>query len=103
MPLEAKVWVRERLPNKYKTPTKTLQTSLIIRFKESCNANFKDSTPNSKNKVSVIIQVMTDKEKIITCIATIDSMLSLDFMTNPVRADLNTIKTHLVAVRDNLD
>ena len=46
---------------------------------------------------------MTDKEKIITCIATIDSMLSLDFMTNPVRSDLNTIKTHLVAVRDNLD
>jgi hypothetical protein len=45
---------------------------------------------------------MTDKEKIISTIATIDSMLTLDFMTDPVRADLNNIKTLLVAVRDNL-
>ena len=45
---------------------------------------------------------MTDKEKIISVIATIDSMLSLDFMTNPVRADLTSIKTLLEQVRDNL-
>ena len=35
---------------------------------------------------------MTDKEKIISAIATIDSMLALDFMTDPVREE----------VRDNL-
>jgi|TARA_A100001015_G_C14986893_1_gene711985 hypothetical protein len=45
---------------------------------------------------------MTDKEKIISVIATIDSMLSLDFMTDPVRADLTSIKTLLEQVRDNL-
>tara|TARA_R100001015_G_scaffold8065_1_gene3128 strand:+ start:710 stop:850 length:141 start_codon:yes stop_codon:yes gene_type:complete len=45
---------------------------------------------------------MTDKEKIISAIATIDSMLSLDFMTDPVRADLTSIKTLLEQVRDNL-
>ena len=45
---------------------------------------------------------MTDKEKIISAIATIDSMLTLDFMTDPVRADLNNIKILLVAVRENL-
>ena len=45
---------------------------------------------------------MTDKEKIISAIATIDSMLSLDFMTDPVREDLNKIKTELEEVRDNL-
>ena len=45
---------------------------------------------------------MTDKEKIISVIATIDSMLSLDFMTEPVRTDLTSIKTLLEQVRDNL-
>ena len=45
---------------------------------------------------------MTDKEKIISAIATIDSMLSLDFMTDPVRAELTSIKTLLEQVRDNL-
>ena len=45
---------------------------------------------------------MTDKEKIISVIATIDSMLALDFMTDPVRADLTSIKTLLEQVRDNL-
>ena len=45
---------------------------------------------------------MTDKEKIISVIATIDSMLSLDFMTDPVRADLTSMKTLLEQVRDNL-
>ena len=45
---------------------------------------------------------MPDKEKIISVIATIDSMLSLDFMTDPVRADLTSIKTLLEQVRDNL-
>tara|TARA_R110002012_G_scaffold293287_1_gene488935 strand:- start:309 stop:446 length:138 start_codon:yes stop_codon:yes gene_type:complete len=45
---------------------------------------------------------MTDKEKIISALATIDSMLSLDFMTDPVRADLTSIKTLLEQVRDNM-
>jgi|TARA_R110000796_G_scaffold235274_1_gene354254 hypothetical protein len=45
---------------------------------------------------------MTDREKIISAIATIDSMLTLDFMTDPVREDLNKIKTELEEVRDNL-
>ena len=45
---------------------------------------------------------MTDKEKIISVIATIESMLALDFMTDPVRADLTSIKTLLEQVRDNL-
>tara|TARA_Y100001937_G_C6890544_1_gene228863 strand:- start:376 stop:516 length:141 start_codon:yes stop_codon:yes gene_type:complete len=45
---------------------------------------------------------MTDKDKIISVIATIDSMLALDFMTDPVRADLTSIKTLLEEVRDNL-
>jgi hypothetical protein len=45
---------------------------------------------------------MTDREKIISAIATIDSMLTLDFMTDPVREDLNRIKTELEEVRDNL-
>ena len=45
---------------------------------------------------------MTDKEKIISAIATIDSMLALDFMTDPVREDLNKIEAQLVEVRDNL-
>jgi hypothetical protein len=45
---------------------------------------------------------MTNKEKIIAVIAKIDSMLSLDFMTDPVREELTQIKTLLVEVRDNL-
>lgn len=45
---------------------------------------------------------MTDREKIISAIATIDSMLTLDFMTDPVREDLNKIKTELEEVRDSL-
>tara|TARA_R100001129_G_scaffold23132_1_gene14670 strand:+ start:1475 stop:1615 length:141 start_codon:yes stop_codon:yes gene_type:complete len=45
---------------------------------------------------------MSDKDKIISVIATIDSMLALDFMTDPVRADLTSIKTLLEEVRDNL-
>jgi len=45
---------------------------------------------------------MTDREKIISAIATIDSMLTLDFMTDPVRADLTSIKTLLEQVRDNM-
>jgi|TARA_R100000231_G_scaffold83755_1_gene63755 hypothetical protein len=45
---------------------------------------------------------MSDKDKIISVIATIDSMLLLDFMTDPVRADLTSIKTLLEEVRDNL-
>jgi|TARA_R100000329_G_scaffold27411_1_gene25508 hypothetical protein len=45
---------------------------------------------------------MTDKEKIISVIATIESMLALDFMTDPVRADLTSMKTLLEQVRDNL-
>ena len=42
---------------------------------------------------------MTDKEKIISAIATIDSMLALDFMTDPVREDLNKIKAQLEEVK----
>ena len=45
---------------------------------------------------------MSDKDKIISVIATIESMLALDFMTDPVRADLTSIKTLLEQVRDNL-
>ena len=45
---------------------------------------------------------MTDKEKIISAIATIDSMLNLDFMTDPVRANLTSMKILLEQVRDNL-
>ena len=45
---------------------------------------------------------MTDREKIISAIAKIDSMLALDFMTDPVRADLTSIKTLLEQVRDNM-
>ena len=45
---------------------------------------------------------MTDREKIISAMATIDSMLTLDFMTDPVREDLNKIKTQLEEVKDSL-
>jgi len=45
---------------------------------------------------------MTNKQKIIAAIAKIDSMLSLDFMTDPVREELNNVKTLLVEVRDSM-
>ena len=45
---------------------------------------------------------MTDKEKIIAAIAKIDSMLSLDFMTDPVREELNNVKTLLIEVSDSM-
>ena len=45
---------------------------------------------------------MTNKERIIAAIAKIDSMLSLDFMTDPVREELNNVKTLLVEVRDSM-
>jgi|TARA_R100001443_G_scaffold115593_2_gene133728 hypothetical protein len=45
---------------------------------------------------------MTNKEKIIAAIAKIDSMLSLDFMTDPVREELTNVKTLLVEVRDSM-
>ena len=45
---------------------------------------------------------MSDQDKVISVIATIDSMLSLDFITDPVRADLTALKTTLEEVRDNL-
>jgi|TARA_E500000318_G_C3370042_1_gene138132 hypothetical protein len=45
---------------------------------------------------------MTDKERVISAINKIDSMLLLDFMTVPVREELNNIKSLLEAVRDNL-
>ncbi len=45
---------------------------------------------------------MSDKDKIISSIDKINSMLSLDFMTVPVRAELNNIKSLLEEVRDNL-
>ena len=45
---------------------------------------------------------MTDKEKIIDAIAKIDSMLDLDFMTDPVREELGNVKTLLEQVRDNM-
>ena len=45
---------------------------------------------------------MTDKERVISAINKIDSMLLLDFMTVPVREELNNIKSLLEAERDNL-
>ena len=45
---------------------------------------------------------MTDKERVISAINKIDSMLLLDFMTVPVREELNNRKSLLEAVRDNL-
>ena len=45
---------------------------------------------------------MTDKEKVSSVLEKIDAMLSLDFMTEPVRQELTNIKTTLIAVRDNL-
>jgi hypothetical protein len=46
--------------------------------------------------------LMTDLEKIIWCITNIDSMLLLDFMTDPVREDLNKLKLYLEQVRDSM-
>ena len=45
---------------------------------------------------------MTDKEKIIQVINSIDNMLSLDFMTVPESEELNNIKSLLEEDRDNL-
>ena len=45
---------------------------------------------------------MSDKEKIIHVINNIDNMLSIDFITVPVREELNNIKSLLEEVRDNL-
>ncbi len=46
--------------------------------------------------------LMTDLEKIIWCITNIDSMLLLDFMTDPVREDLTKLKLYLEQVRDSM-
>ena len=45
---------------------------------------------------------MTDKEKVIAAINKIDAILTLDFITAPVREELTGIKTLLVLVRDDL-
>jgi len=45
---------------------------------------------------------MSDLEKVIWCITTIESMLLLDFMTEPVRSDLTKLKSQLEEVRDSL-
>jgi hypothetical protein len=45
---------------------------------------------------------MSDKEKVISAINKIDSILELDFITAPVRESLTDIKVLLVLVRDNL-
>jgi hypothetical protein len=45
---------------------------------------------------------MNDLETVIWCITTIESMLLLDFMTDPVRADLVKIKAQLEQVRDSM-
>jgi hypothetical protein len=45
---------------------------------------------------------MSDLEKVIWCITTIESMLHLDFMTEPVRADLTQLKSQLEQVRDSM-
>lgn len=45
---------------------------------------------------------MNDKDKIISAINKIDNMLLLDFMTDPVREELNRIKSLLEEVKDNL-
>ncbi len=44
---------------------------------------------------------MNDKDKIISAINKIDNMLLLDFMTDPVREELNRIKSLLEEVRDS--
>jgi hypothetical protein len=45
---------------------------------------------------------MTDKQKIIEAIAKVDYLLDYKFITDTVRAELTSIKTLLVEVRDNL-
>tara|TARA_R100001509_G_scaffold137864_2_gene91935 strand:+ start:1311 stop:1451 length:141 start_codon:yes stop_codon:yes gene_type:complete len=45
---------------------------------------------------------MSDKDQLQTVIAKIDSMLLLDYMTDPVRQELTDMKTKLVAVSNNL-
>ena len=45
---------------------------------------------------------MSDKDQLLAVIAKIDAMLSLDYMTDPVRQELTDMKTTLVAVSNNL-
>ena len=45
---------------------------------------------------------MSDKDKVISAITKIDAMLTLDYMTEPVRQELTDVKTLLIEVRDNL-
>jgi|TARA_R100000995_G_scaffold9560_1_gene4033 hypothetical protein len=45
---------------------------------------------------------MTDKERVINAINKIDDILTLDFITAPVREELTNVKVLLVLVRDNL-
>tara|TARA_R100001015_G_C4586572_1_gene142451 strand:- start:515 stop:652 length:138 start_codon:yes stop_codon:yes gene_type:complete len=45
---------------------------------------------------------MNDKEKVISAINKIDDILTLDFITAPVREELTNVKILLVLVRDNL-
>ena len=45
---------------------------------------------------------MANKEKIKSAIAKIDAMLTLDYMTEPVRQELTDVKTLLIEVGDNL-
>ena len=45
---------------------------------------------------------MSNKNKVTSAIAKIDAMLTLDYMTEPVRQELTDVKTLLIEVRDNL-
>ena len=47
-------------------------------------------------------KLMSDKDQLLAVIAKIDSMLLLDYMTDPVRQELTDMKTTLVAVSNNL-
>ena len=46
--------------------------------------------------------LMSDKDQLLAVIAKIDSMLLLDYMTDPVRQELTDMKTTPVAVSNNL-
>ena len=45
---------------------------------------------------------MSDKERVMNAINKIDDILTLDFITAPVREKLTNVKVLLVLVRDNL-
>ncbi len=45
---------------------------------------------------------MSNKNKVTSAITKIDAMLTLDYMTEPVRQELTDVKTLLIEVRDNL-